>query len=84
MLKQNIFGGSLGGPVVKEKLGYFFINYQGTRQRSGLSPGTFISTEIPSLPEARDAATLASTFSSPAQGACPALTISPARSTPWF
>jgi hypothetical protein len=82
VLKQNIFGGSLGGPVVKEKLGYFFINYQGTRQRSGLSPGTFISTEIPSLPEARDAATLASTFSSPAQGACPALTISPSQIDP--
>src|SRR5579883_1163114 len=31
VLKQNVFGGSLGGPVVKEKLGYFFINYQGTR-----------------------------------------------------
>src|SRR5215468_805996 len=41
-VKQNIFGGSLGGPVVKEKLGYFFVNYQGTRQRSALSPGTQI------------------------------------------
>src|SRR5882724_10097577 len=49
-VKQNIFGGSVGGPVVKEKLGYFVVNYQGTRQRSGLSPGTFISTNIPSLP----------------------------------
>lgn len=86
VLKQNIFGGSLGGPVVKEKLGYFFINYQGTRQRSGLSPGTFISTDIPSLPEARDAATLAATFSSPgtgpADGNCPALTISPSQIDP--
>jgi len=82
VLKQNIFGGSLGGPVVKEKLGYFFINYQGTRQRSGLSPGTFISTLIPSLPEARDAATLASTFSSPAVGPCPALTINPSQIDP--
>jgi len=82
VLKQNIFGGSLGGPVVKEKLGYFFINYQGTRQRSGLSPGTFISTDIPSLPEVRDAATLASTFSNPAQGMCPALNIDPAQIDP--
>src|SRR5882724_10519840 len=41
-VKQNIFGVSLGGPVVKEKLGYFFLNYQGTRQRSALSPGTQI------------------------------------------
>jgi Carboxypeptidase regulatory-like domain len=81
-LKQNIFGGSFGGPVVKDKLGFFFLNYQGTRQVSGDSPGTFISTEIPSLPEARDAATLASTFSSPAQGLCPALTISPSQIDP--
>src|SRR5712664_896967 len=62
-VKQNIFGGSLGGPVVKEKLGYFFVNYQGTRQRSGLSPGTFISTTIPSLPTTdRSEASLISQF----------------------
>src|SRR5947209_13440711 len=41
-VKQNIFGGSFGGPAGTEKWGYFFVNYQGTRQRSGLSPGTFI------------------------------------------
>jgi hypothetical protein len=52
VVKQNIFGGSLGGPVATEKLGFFFINYQGTRQRSGLSPGTFISTNIPYIPAA--------------------------------
>src|SRR5881398_1843995 len=57
-VKQNIFGGSLGGPVVKENYGFFFVNYQGTRQRSGLSPGTFISTNIPVLPPVRDDATL--------------------------
>src|SRR5215468_9880692 len=51
-VKQNIFGGSLGGPVVKETYGFFFVNYQGTRQRSGLSPGTFISTNIPYIPAA--------------------------------
>jgi hypothetical protein len=61
-IKQNIFGGSLGGPVVKEKLGFFFVNYQGTRQRSGLSPGTFISTTIPSLPTDRSAASLSQAF----------------------
>jgi hypothetical protein len=61
-VKQNIFGGSVGGPVVKEKLGYFFVNYQGTRQRSGLSPGTFISTNIPSLPTDRSAASLSEAF----------------------
>src|SRR6202030_2749403 len=61
-VKQNIFGGSVGGPVVKEKLGFFFVNYQGTRQRSGLSPGTFISTTIPALPVDRSDASLSQTF----------------------
>jgi hypothetical protein len=52
VVRQNLFGGSLGGPVVNEKAGFFFVNYQGTRQRSGLSPGTFISTQIPYIPAA--------------------------------
>jgi hypothetical protein len=52
VVRQNLFGGSLGGPVVSEKAGFFFVNYQGTRQRSGLSPGTFISTTIPYIPAA--------------------------------
>ncbi len=51
-LQQNIFGGSLGGPVGNEKFGYFFINYQGTRQKSGDSSGTIISTFIPFIPAA--------------------------------
>ena len=63
VIKQNIFGGSLGGPIGKDaKLGFFFFNYQGTRQRSGLSGGTFISTTLPVLPAARDQASLISTF----------------------
>ena len=53
VIQQNIFGGSLGGPVIPGgKLGFFFINYQGTRQRSGESPGTFISTFVPFVPAA--------------------------------
>ncbi|HYL85588.1 MAG TPA: TonB-dependent receptor [Candidatus Angelobacter sp.] len=52
VVRQNLFGFSFGGPAVTEKLGYFFVNYQGTRQRSGLSSGTFISTQIPYLPAA--------------------------------
>src|SRR6202140_1428146 len=49
VIQQNIFGGDLGGPVgPKAKLGYFYVNYQGTRQRSGASPGTFINS--PSIP----------------------------------
>ncbi len=64
-VKQNIFGGSFGGPIAKDaKLGFFFVNYQGTRQRSGLSPGTFISTTIPVLPSVRDDLTLDSVLES--------------------
>src|SRR5215470_7554639 len=66
-VKQNIFGGSLGGPLVKEKLGYFFVNYQGTRQRSALSPGTEINNPaLPILPDDRSAGNLATIFSTPA------------------
>src|SRR5437660_3331974 len=62
-VKQNIFGGSLGGPLgSNDKLGFFFVNYQGTRQRSGLSPGTLISTNIPVLPSVRTDATLDATL----------------------
>ena len=63
VVKQNIFGGDFGGPVgPKAQLGYFYVNYQGTRQRSGDSPGTFINTMIPVLPVQRDATTLLNTF----------------------
>src|SRR5437867_6187891 len=70
-VKQNIFGVSLGGPVVKEKLGYFFLNYQGTRQRSALSPGTQLNNPgFPILPSNRTSPTfasdLAALFSTPA------------------
>jgi len=63
-VKQNIFGGSLGGPLGPEaKLGFFFLNYQGTRQRSGLSPGTAIDNPgLPLLPTDRSPASLSATF----------------------
>ncbi|HET9994891.1 MAG TPA: carboxypeptidase regulatory-like domain-containing protein [Candidatus Acidoferrum sp.] len=83
VIKQNIFGASGGGPVISGgKLGYFFVNYQGTRQRSGDSPGTFISTQIPILPLQRDAASLAAAFSTPATANCPALTLTASQIDP--
>jgi hypothetical protein len=83
-LKQNIFGGDFGGPVGrKAQFGYFYVNYQGTRQRSGDSLGTYISTAIPVLPTANRgtaayAATLASAFSSQPSTNCPAVTLTAA------
>jgi len=62
-LKQNIFGVSGGGPIARGgKFGYFFGNYQGSRQRSGEDNGTIISAVIPVLPQDRSAASLSQTF----------------------
>src|SRR5262249_16456982 len=63
-VKQNLFGVSAGGPLVKDKYGFFFVNYQGTRQRSALSPATQISNPgLPVLPTSRDAQSIADAFS---------------------
>ena len=65
-VKQNIFGGSLGGPIGGDgKLGFFFLNYQGTRQRSGLSPGTLVSTTLPVLSPNRSDAEIMKDFGVP-------------------
>jgi len=42
-LKQNQFGGTLGGRIIKNRL-FFFVDYQGTRQVSGAN--TFV--QVPS------------------------------------
>jgi hypothetical protein len=61
-LKQNQFGGTLGGPVKKDKL-LFFASYQGTRQVNGLDPTGSLSTVIlPPLTNDRSAATIGSQF----------------------
>src|SRR5579875_522369 len=62
LLRQNVFGGSFGGPVPKMKDFFFFGNYQGIRASSGISAGTFISNQIPVLPADRSQANLIATF----------------------
>ncbi len=42
VMKQNQFGGTLGGPIIKDKL-FVFGTYQGTRQANGLSSSSFAS-----------------------------------------
>ena len=68
-LKQNQFGGSLGGHLVRDRL-FYFGSYQGTRQRNGLGAGSCISTVfLPPFTNDRSAAALGAMFSGPSGGA---------------
>jgi hypothetical protein len=67
--KQNQFGGSLGGPIVHDKL-FYFGSYQGTRQRNGLGGGICVSTvSLPPFTDDRSPAALGAMFSGPTGGA---------------
>ena len=61
VLKQNQFGGALGGPIGKNKT-FFFLSYQATIQRDGDATGSLISTFLPPLTSDRSAAALGRLF----------------------
>ena len=60
-LKQNQFGVTLGGPVLRDKW-FFFGSYQGTRQVNGLDPTSVATVILPPLTNDRSATTLAAQF----------------------
>jgi len=62
-LKRNVFGGILGGPIRKEKT-FFFISYQGTRERNEASPRSLSSNVLvaPGLTNDRSEQRLRQTF----------------------
>jgi outer membrane receptor protein involved in Fe transport len=73
VLTRNQFGGTIGGPIVKEKA-FFFASYQGTRERNGASLAN--SLTFPVIPvqlhdDNRTAAGLAAAFSLPAAAISP-------------
>ena len=82
VLERKQFGGTLGGPVVQDKV-FFFASYQGTRERNGASLNN--SLTFPVIPVQltdgnRTAAGLAAAFGLPAANISPiAVTILNAR-----
>ena len=48
VLDQNQFGGTIGGPILKDKL-FFFFSYRGTRAKNGVAPAG--TTDGALLPE---------------------------------
>ena len=73
VLERKQFGGTLGGPVVEDKL-FFFTSYQGTRERNGASLNN--SLTFPVIPVQltdgnRTAAGLAAAFGLPAANISP-------------
>ncbi len=64
LLRRNVFGGISGGPIRKDKA-FFFVSYQGSRERNAASIINSISSNIlvaPGLTDDRSAATLERTF----------------------
>ncbi|HVF67747.1 MAG TPA: TonB-dependent receptor [Pyrinomonadaceae bacterium] len=73
VLTRNQFGGTVGGPVVREKA-FFFASYQGTRERNGASLNNSLTFPVipPQLTDAnRTVAGLSAAFGIPAANISP-------------
>ena len=78
VLKRNIFGGLLGGPV-KTGRAFFFASYQGTRERNGASDNSLTSSILIArgLTDDRSQQTLLATFRPRVPSGLPATSIHP-------
>src|SRR5262249_35976799 len=61
VLRQNQFGVTLGGPIVKDKT-FFFISYEGMRQVNGASLDSTRTLVVPAVPTDRSAASIGAAF----------------------
>ncbi len=60
-LKQNQYGATVGGPVLRNRL-FFFGSFQGTRQTNGLDPTSISNPILPALTADRSPSALAAQF----------------------
>jgi hypothetical protein len=60
-LRQNQFGGTVGGPIIKDKL-FYYGSFQGTRQRNGVSTSCSTSFVEPALTDDRSRTALGKLF----------------------
>jgi hypothetical protein len=79
VLKRNVFGGLLGGPL-KTNRAFFFSSFQGTRERNGASDSSLTSSILIArgLTDDRSQQTLLSTFRPRFLNGVPATSIHPA------
>ena len=77
-LKRNVFGGLLGGPIKTNK-SFFFVSYQGTRERNGASRNSLTSSVFVAtgLTNDRSQQTLLTTFMPRSPSGLPATSINP-------
>ena len=77
-LKRNVFGGLIGGPVKSDKA-FFFVSYQGTRERNGASDNSLTSSILIArgLTDDRSQQTLLATFRPRLPNGLPATSIHP-------
>jgi len=61
VLKQNQFGGAIGGPIFANRT-FFFASYQGTTMRNGVSSTAEATSFLPALTNDRSAAALGQAF----------------------